>query len=891
METNQINFLEEMSNFIFTTKYARFNEVNKRRETLSETVDRVSEMHLRKYSFLPEEDINRIKWAFEMVKEKKVVPSMRSMQFGGKAVEAHNSRIYNCGVRHIDSLRAFAEFFYCLLSGTGMTAGVSEKVISNLPNLVNKEDKTGSVITYVIDDTIEGWADSVETLLMCYHKNTPFSGRKIVFDYSKIRPKGTPLKTGGGKAPGHEGLQQAHRKIKNLLDYCIEELNSYLLRSIDIYDILMHCADAVLSGGIRRAATAVIFDHDDNLMLNAKINQKVSSFKRFEKIDNLWEGTVTVKKKKYEVKLTDYEYETLLKENKEISWIHTEPQRARSNNSVLLIRDKTTKVQFEKIVERTKQYGEPGFVFADDELALFNPCITKDTLINTNRGNLNVIQIIDSLNKEEDLFALSFNTINRTLEYQQILHAEKTKEDSEIFQIETIDGNKLKLSKGHLVYTQRGYIKVEELNLEDSLFSFNESNDNDFSGLNIDNHINNNNENSNLKINKIVYGENELGIIIKKIIKNEKRGYSSLLTTKQLKIRNITKIENEDVYDIAVNNNRNFFANKILVHNCFEISFIPKTKDGRFGVQFCNLSEINGAKINSLEDWKLAIEAATILGTIQAGYTEFPYLSKAAKELTEEEALLGVSLTGWFDNPDLLLNDKNQYIMAKLAIKINEEWSKKIGINPASRVTCVKPSGTASAFLGTANGIHPNHSKRFFRRVQMNKLDNIYRFFKEVNSHATEESVWSNTKSDDVITFPITINDNAITKEDLSAIEHLSYIKRTQENWVVAGTSPINKKNITHNISSTVLVKENEWEEVINYLFENRHYFTAVSLLPNYDTIYKQAPFQKIQDSDEEKWNDLVYNWKSIDWSQFNETEDNTKLAEQLACAGGACSI
>jgi ribonucleoside-triphosphate reductase len=415
METNQINFLEEMSNFIFTTKYARFNEVNKRRETLSETVDRVSEMHLRKYSFLPEEDINRIKWAFEMVKEKKVVPSMRSMQFGGKAVEAHNSRIYNCGVRHIDSLRAFAEFFYCLLSGTGMTAGVSEKVISNLPNLVSKEDKTGSVITYVIDDTIEGWADSVETLLMCYHKNTPFSGRKIVFDYSKIRPKGTQLKTGGGKAPGHEGLQQAHRKIKNLLDYCIEELNSYLLRSIDIYDILMHCADAVLSGGIRRAATAVIFDCDDNLMLNAKINQKVSSFKRFEKIDNLWEGTVTVKKKKYEVKLTDYEYETLLKENKEISWIHTEPQRARSNNSVLLIRDKTTKIQFEKIVERTKQYGEPGFVFADDELALFNPCLTKDTLINTNRGNLNVIQIIDLLNKEEDLFALSFNTINRTL--------------------------------------------------------------------------------------------------------------------------------------------------------------------------------------------------------------------------------------------------------------------------------------------------------------------------------------------------------------------------------------------------------------------------------------------------------------------------------------------
>jgi ribonucleoside-diphosphate reductase alpha chain len=694
-----INFLDEISDFIFISKYARYNEDQKRRETLSEAIDRVSQMHLEKYSFLSEEDKQKIKWAFELVKQKKVVPSMRSMQFGGKAVFAHNSRLYNCGTRHIDSLRAFSEFFYCLLTGTGMTAGVSKKIISRLPDLVTDKDKTGTILTYTIQDDIEGWADSIEALLMCYHKNTPFTGRKIVFDYSKIRKKGSPLKTGGGKAPGHAGLKQTHTKIKNLLDHIIEDLHLNNLRSIDIYDILMHCADAVLSGGIRRAATAVIFDPDDMGMMNAKTNFTVSSYKRFEKLESgFWEGTVIVNNKKYEVILSDWEYNESLVKNKEIGWYHIEPQRARSNNSVLLLRNNTTKEQLEDIINKTRQWGEPGFVFADDPLTLFNPC--------------------------------------------------------------------------------------------------------------------------------------------------------------------------------------------------FEIAFKPITEDGRCGVQFCNLSSINGAKVKNLEDWKLAIEASTIIGTLQAGYTEFPYLSKTSEELTKEEALLGVSLTGWFDNPKLLLNEENQYMMSKLAIKVNKEWCSKININQASRITCVKPEGTSSLFLGSSSGIHPHHAHRYFRRVQVNKLDNVYNYFKVYNSHATEESVWSATKSDDVITFPLTVPKNAIVKSDLTAIEHLNHIRKTQENWVNSGITEVNKKPVSHNVSCTVEVDENEWVKVIDYLYENRKYFSAVSLLPKVgDNMYKQAPLQRVYSEDEQKWEDLVKNWKSVDWEYFNENEDFTKLTEQLACAGGACEV
>jgi ribonucleoside-diphosphate reductase alpha chain len=290
------DYLEELSNFIFTSKYARYREDLHRRETWEESVQRVLDMHLSKYAYLDKKHLNQIKRAFELVKQKKVVPSMRSMQFGGNAIFAHNARIFNCSSGHITSIRSFSEFFYLLLCGTGVTGGFSKKAISLLPKLVDDTTKTGTVITYVVEDTIEGWADSVEALMLCYFKNTAYSGRKIVFDYSRIRSKGTPLKTGGGKAPGHKGLKQAHTKIKEVLDYIIEVNGQTELKPINAYDILMHCADAVLSGGIRRAATMAIFDFEDLEMLRSKTNFNVTKSGGWEKLDNgKWEGFVNRK--------------------------------------------------------------------------------------------------------------------------------------------------------------------------------------------------------------------------------------------------------------------------------------------------------------------------------------------------------------------------------------------------------------------------------------------------------------------------------------------------------------------------------------------------------------------------------------------------------------------
>lgn len=326
----------------------------------------------------------------------------------------------------------------------------------------------------------------------------------------------------------------------------------------------------------------------------------------------------------------------------------------------------------------------------------------------------------------------------------------------------------------------------------------------------------------------------------------------------------------------------------------FEVGFIPVTEDGRCGVQFCNLTSINGAKIKTAEDFMEASKAITIIGTLQAAYTYFPYLNNETKFLTEEEALLGCSMTGMMDNPDILLNPKLQREAAKVCVDVNRDWAHKIGINQAARITVIKPSGNSSLVLGSASGIHAHHARKYIRRVQCNKVDNVYKYFKKHNPHMCEESIWSENKTDDVIMFPIVVPETAMIKEDLTALEHLKYIKSTQENWILPGTTEINKKPVSHNVSCTVIVKNSEWNEVANYLYDNKQFFAAVSLLPSFgDKLYKQAPLEKLTDDPEDikRWNDIVASFKHVDYKKLIEETDETALQQEAGCAGGNCEV
>ena len=597
--------IKALQEYTYVSRYARFNEKAKRRETWSEAVSRVEQMHTRKFPHISAE----IKSAFEKVHEKLVLGSQRALQFGGKPIEQKNARMYNCCVSFCDRVAFFQECLWLLLCGCGTGFSVQKHHIEKLPAF-HASRRSGNVHPkkkFIIPDSIEGWADALGILLATYMPHEQFKewyGCDVVFDYSLIRPAGSVLASGVGKAPGPEPLHRSLEIIRELLnDRC---LNFDKLRSIDAYDVVMHASDAVLSGGVRRSATICLFSQDDLDMRKAKTG----------------------------------------------NWFVDNPQRARSNNSVVLIRGTVTKEEFAEIMKDVKDCGEPGFYFTDHRDQLPNPCV--------------------------------------------------------------------------------------------------------------------------------------------------------------------------------------------------EIGMWPvHYKTGVSGWQMCNLCEINGRKIKTKKDFAIAAKAAAIIGTLQASYTNFGYLGQTTKEIVEREALLGVSITGMMDNPDVIFDAETQREMAQLILETNEYIAKLIGINPAARATCVKPAGTTSCILGSASGIHPHHAKRYFRRIQGNYLEAPLQYFKQHNDIAVEKSVWSANKTDEVITFCVEIENGAKTKNQLSALTLLEHVKSTQQNWVMAGKRPelCTQPWLTHNVSNTINVRPDEWDGITDFIFDNRDFFAGIALLPQSgDLDYPQAP-------------------------------------------------
>lgn len=308
-----------LSDITVYTKYARFIPEKQRRETWEELVDRNMQMHIKKFPNLKNEieDIY-----INYVINKKILPSMRSLQFAGRAIELNNSRIYNCAYLPIDDIRSFSETMFLLLGGTGVGYSVQTHHIEKLPEIIkpdyNKKRK------YVVQDSIIGWADAIKTLLKSYTGSIKYY---VDFDLSDIRPKGATLITAGGKAPGPEPLRIALVKIEALLR---EKLNGSKLTDIECHDIQCHIADAVLAGGIRRAAMISLFDLDSDAMLNCKAG----------------------------------------------NWWETNSQRGRANNSAVILRHKIDKPTFNKIWERIEASGsgEPGIYFTNDKDWGTNPC-------------------------------------------------------------------------------------------------------------------------------------------------------------------------------------------------------------------------------------------------------------------------------------------------------------------------------------------------------------------------------------------------------------------------------------------------------------------------------------------------------------------------------------
>ena len=599
--------LVDTRDFLSQTKfyegYSRFKEEEGRYETWDEAVDRVIGMHENNYI----NENNRLQSYLDEArvayKEQRVLGAQRALQFGGEQLMKHQMRMYNCTSSYVDRPEFFGEVFYILLCGAGAGFSVQKHHIKKLPKIQNR---TKQAKGYIVEDSIEGWASALDVLMSSFFvgggKYPEYEGRRVYFDLSQIRPKGAYI-SGGFKAPGPNGLRRSLDKIEHLLQgIVLDSKEPVEIKPINAYDITMHAADAVLSGGVRRSATICLFSPNDEEMMNAKTG----------------------------------------------NWFMENPQRGRSNNSAVIVRDKTTSEQFGKIMESVKQFGEPGFVFVESTEHTTNPCV--------------------------------------------------------------------------------------------------------------------------------------------------------------------------------------------------EIGMYPQINK-KSGWQGCNLTEINGGKCNTEEDFYKACRAASILGTLQAGYTDFKFLSDTSKKIFDREALLGVSITGWMNNPDILFDEKILQKGAEIVKEVNKEMAAIIGINPAARTTCVKPSGNASVLLQTASGIHAEHSNMYIRNVQMNKESEITQAIMKTNPYMVEDSVWSAGGTDVVVSFPILPKKGSMYKDDLLGVKHLELVKKAQKHWVEAGTNEdlCADKGVRHNVSNTIIV--DNWEEVEKYVFENRHSFAGISFLAmTGDKDYNQAP-------------------------------------------------
>lgn len=342
-----------LSDITVHMKYARYLPEKNRRETWEELVTRNKKMHMKKYPDLKGE----IDEAYRYVYEKKVLPSMRSMQFGGKPVEVAPNRIYNCAYMPIDHADAFSECMFLLLGGTGVGFSVQRHHVDKLPEIRKPNSKRAR--RYLVGDSIEGWSDAVKILMQSYFKG----GTRIKFDFSDIRPKGSRLVTSGGKAPGPQPLKECLLKVEGVL---YEKEDGDKLEPIEVHDIICYIADAVLAGGIRRAALISLFSADDKEMLAAKSG-------------NWWESN---------------------------------PQRGRANNSVVLMRHRITKEFFQQIWDRVKESGsgEPGFYFTNDKDWGTNPCceIALRPYQFCNLAEVNVSDVATQEEYEERAKAASF---------------------------------------------------------------------------------------------------------------------------------------------------------------------------------------------------------------------------------------------------------------------------------------------------------------------------------------------------------------------------------------------------------------------------------------------------------------------------------------------------
>jgi hypothetical protein len=336
-------------------------------------------------------------------------------------------------------------------------------------------------------------------------------------------------------------------------------------------------------------------------------------------------------------------------------------------------------------------------------------------------------------------------------------------------------------------------------------------------------------------------------------------------------IQSIESVGMQDVYDITVNSVEHAYIDQgVTTHNCGEIVL----RD----TEFCNLTSVIVRPEDDLDTLLEKVECATWIGTLQASFTKFPYLRPQWEENCKQEALLGVSISGQMDNPELLTAEALKALKSR-AIKVNKRAAKVLGINEAAAITCVKPEGTSSQVTNSGSGLHPWFSQYFIRRYRISAHDPLCKMLQAQGVVMTPENGQTKENANTwVISFPAKAPEGAVLKDNVSAIQQLEHYKKIQTNWC------------EHNASITVYVKDSEWFEVGNWVYENWDIVNGISFLPYDGGRYEQAPYEEIT---KERYERLLAEFPKIDYSQLSqfELEDGTEGAKTYACVGNACEI
>ncbi len=898
----------------------------------------------------------------KLIHEKKILPSMRMLQFAGEAIRKDNARGYNCSAVNITSTKDIADLFYLLMCGTGVGYSVQRHHIEQLhQELVHSKI---DMDTYVIPDSREGWADSVRYLLLNPH---------ITFDYGLIRPAGAKVSS-GGTASGPDSLRHAHEQIRKVL----YRGNWPLLKPIDVHDICCHIADVVVVGGVRRSAMICIFDKDDVEMQTCKSGE----------------------------------------------WWKDNPQRARANNSAMLLRGTVSQEEFNALLDTTfnSYAGEPGIFWSGSKEVLTNPCFRAGTLIHTNAGLQRIetligktIQVFDG---NEWVTCSNFRVTGTNQEVLRItLHDGSTIEVTPNHSVILADGTRkyashiepgdyLKISsvstqfgnqdvpdaylKGFLLaegtrakardvtaallhlyepkyccykrLVQQGLpvkplkekrtsfylpqqLKVwawdykKELPAE--VFTWNKESiiqlltgifDGDGTAADTKNGFMYQLTSVNavfLKqvqlLLKMLGVHSVFRLVRKKAMKDFNDGYGEYETKdcyrltlnqqaaiKLAQLCNFERLVNfgqkNTVYDLKTKWNKVVKIESIGIEKEVYCCTVPSTNSIAIGNgiqigqcseislnsnQFCNLTTINFSTVLSVDDFAMRAKAATLFGTLQAAYTKFNYISDSWTTTTRRECLLGVSITGIGDNWKCFESMALSGDVASVAYatkKWNYEFATELGIEPAARITTLKPEGTTSVVLDTTSGMHAAHSEYYIRRVRLGRTTELGRYLESKLAGTPFWEVDQFNEANGIIALPVAMPGSR-TRSQETAIQQLERMKLIKDCWI----DPGHRYGInTHNVSITVYYREDEREDLKRWMWENRYSYAGISLLPYDGGTYVQAPFEEIS---QETYRELKKQLDSIAPSinlaevRYNvDTEQKAQL-EVIACGGGSCEL